>query len=167
MSYKNNEEERKAYQKAYRAKNKEKAANYQKNYQKSYNKTPAGIKTNKLKVWKHLGIKDDLSNIYDNIYILSIHCDVCKVEYKSSFDKCLDHDHDTGLFRQMLCRACNNNDSWKFPDRIKNREKTKEYNAKAKLNIATCECGCKVRRSDLAKHKRTKKHLKLIGLKLM
>lgn len=44
------------------------------------------------------------------------------------------------------------------------RENNKEIIAEKKKEKIECECGCKINRGDLAKHKRTKKHNVLIQL---
>jgi hypothetical protein len=50
-------------------------------------------------------------------------------------------------------------------------EKAKEYYQKNKETIAEkekekvrCECGCEIRKSDIAKHRKTKKHIELISM---
>jgi hypothetical protein len=134
MPYKD-PEARKAYQraydnshkeqiKAYREANKQDILEKQKAYQKCYNETHKddrkiynqtfeGKKSMIISGWKQQGLlHDDYENLYDT-YLQRTHCDICKSDFKDSFDRCMDHDHDTGLFRQFLCRACNNNDSWK------------------------------------------------------
>ena len=42
-----------------------------------------------------------------------------------------------------------------------NKEQIKERNRE----IITCECGCKIRRGDISRHRRTKKHLNLMSNK--
>ena len=37
-----------------------------------------------------------------------------------------------------------------------------EYNEKRSQLIVTCECGCQVRKADIARHKKSQKHLELI-----
>ena len=69
-------------------------------------------KTNMVSRWKAMGIKGDLSFIYDCAYITATHCWVCKSAFKSTHDRCCDHNHDTGEFRNVLCRACNMFDRW-------------------------------------------------------
>jgi hypothetical protein len=94
----------KAYQKAYREANREKFAEYHKAYFQSL----AGKKSS----WKQRGLlHDDYDTLYE-AYLQTTNCDVCKVTFKDTFDRCMDHDHSTGLFRQFLCRPCNNRDSW-------------------------------------------------------
>ena len=61
----------------------------------------------------------------------------------------------------------NNRDDILLKKKVRYNKNKVEINEKKKKDIATCECGCNVRRTDLPRHKRTKKHLKLIGLKLM
>jgi len=49
---------------------------------------------------------DDLYNKWDE----ASNCNVCKIELvrgNSRNGKCLDHDHETGYYRQILCRGCN------------------------------------------------------------
>ena len=49
---------------------------------------------------------------YDK-YMNTEKCEVCQNNFTSSKDKCLDHDHETKVFRFILCRDCNNYDNWK------------------------------------------------------
>jgi hypothetical protein len=94
--------------------NKEERAEYNKKYNKKYRHTPARIKSRTMARWKMWGlIHPDMSELYDKKYLPATHCEHCKKEFKDSFDKCMDHCHETGLFRQILCRSCNSRDSWK------------------------------------------------------
>ena len=59
--------------------------------------------------WKKHGIKSD---DYDKLYYhhMSINnCQLCNVVFDntSKNQRCLDHDHETGLYRMTLCRSCN------------------------------------------------------------
>lgn len=59
--------------------------------------------------WKKNGlITDDIDAIYDR-YIESTNCEKCGAEYKSRTDRCMDHCHQTGAFRNILCQNCNKN----------------------------------------------------------
>ena len=88
----------------------------EKGYSKKYSKTSNGRKIITISSWKRSGLIDSDNDNYQNryeAYIATTHCDVCYIEFKDSFDRCLDHHHETGLFRQFLCRTCNCNDHWK------------------------------------------------------
>ena len=116
MSY--SKEKKKLYNKNYKQKNKEAIKEYNKNYKqknkeavkeykKEYNQSEKGVKTRIISHWKSRGILDeDLSAVYD-YYIKQTHCMICLIEYKDSFDRCLDHDHETGEIRYICCRHCN------------------------------------------------------------
>jgi hypothetical protein len=72
--------------------------------------------------WKRKGlIHDDYSKLYDD-YLKCTQCDVCEKEFKTRRDKCMDHDHTTGLFRQFLCQSCNTHDHFKKVLKNKNTE---------------------------------------------
>ena len=112
-----NKEKYKEYQKQYREKNKEKSKEYQKEYhkgytkkkeyQKDYLKTPQGTKVNRIGVWKHRGVvSDDWDSLYET-YINCESCEECKGEFTDKNIKCLDHNHETGEFRNILCLSCN------------------------------------------------------------
>ena len=98
-------EEYKNYMKEYRLKNKEKI----KKQEKELNKQPHRIKGFRISQWKSRGvISDDYDKLYD--YYLSVNnCDKCNVvlEGLGNNRKCLDHNHNTGLFRNILCHKCN------------------------------------------------------------
>ena len=99
--------DRKAYMKEYREKNREK----KKEYKKQYYQTEAGKKTSRISNWKQRGIVyDDYNSLYD-LYISVWNCEECNVELvEGSYGnnrKCLDHDHITGQFRNVLCNTCN------------------------------------------------------------
>lgn len=84
-----------------------------KHKKKDYQNTPRGRKSLMMSHWKYYGlICDDYSKIYDE-YLLCEQCNICKKEFKTRHDKQMDHDHNTGLFRQFLCQSCNARDHWK------------------------------------------------------
>ena len=80
---------------------------YIKNKEKYF--TDEAIKKSRIYKWRSRGvISDDYNKLYE--YYLSIkECENCGVELNEDeyTRKCLDHDHDTGEFRQVLCHNCN------------------------------------------------------------
>ena len=113
-------ETRKNYMKIYNKNRREKQTIYdrtpaRKKVKKEYNQSPNGRKSNTKTDWRRYGLIDSDNDNYEKqyqAYLQATNCDVCKNEFKDSFDRCMDHCHDTGLFRQFLCRSCNNRDSW-------------------------------------------------------
>ena len=99
----------KEYMKDYYKKNKEKMNNQR----KINRQTEKGIKLNRIQNWKTYGvIHDDFDALYTH-YINTTECNVCKCNFTDKNVRCLDHDHNTGLFRYVLCNSCNTNDNWK------------------------------------------------------
>ena len=90
----------------------EKRKQYHKKYYKEYNQSDKGIKLFRISNWKKSGlICDNFEALYEH-YLKTAYCDACKVEL--TYDKittptrkCLDHCHETGLFRNILCHSCN------------------------------------------------------------
>jgi len=140
--------------------------------------------------WKRRGlIYDNYDELYD-VYINTMECEHCKTEFTKNNWRCLDHNHETGLFRKIVCHKCNAMDSYiKYPNGYSKQEYGKEYRQKNKeyrkeknqewyqANKAEileqnkekieCECGSIVRRSDIARHNRTKKHSDYIASSLV
>ncbi len=115
--------QKKAYDERYRQQNKEKISEYNRVYQqqnkekiaksrKKYIQTEKGKKNGRICNWKHKGIiSEDYHALYEK-YINTSHCEECGVELtvdkiRTSTTRCLDHDHTTGLFRNVVCHACN------------------------------------------------------------
>ena len=97
--------------KQYRIENKEKIAEQNKHY----HKTPQGKKNKIISSWKCVGLILPLpwySILYD-YYIKTDRCEVCDNEFKSKRDRNMDHCHETGEFRWILCCSCNAHDCWK------------------------------------------------------
>ena len=102
-----NKEKIKEYKKEYREKNKEKTKQYYKEYKKNYEQPEEGKKKEKIRSWKKIGVKhDDFSSLYD-YYLNCKKCEECGKEDIKGCNKHLDHNHATGLFRNVLCNSCN------------------------------------------------------------
>ena len=95
-------EKNKEYNKEYYEKNKEEI--------KEYTKSPQAIKVRRLSDWKRRGlIHDDVDELHDR-YLEATHCDECEEEFvndRGISQRCMDHCHQTGLFRNFLCKSCN------------------------------------------------------------
>jgi|DEB0MinimDraft_6_1074348.scaffolds.fasta_scaffold01334_10 seryl-tRNA(Sec) selenium transferase len=109
--YQNNKEkineQKREYQKEYKEKNKERIQERD----KTYWKTEAGKKASRINAWKRIGVKsDDYNSLYE-YYLNCKNCEECNVELVEgrygNNKKCLDHDHNTGQFRNVLCISCN------------------------------------------------------------
>ena len=106
--YQNNKEKRKEYHRQYREKNKEKREEYSKVYKQS----PAGIKSARISHWKFYGvIHDNYDELYER-YLNTEFCELCNIKFtedktRKSTTRCLDHDHNTGEFRNVVCHSCN------------------------------------------------------------
>ena len=66
---------------------------------------------NNISNWIKYGIiSDDYKKLY--YYHMSINnCQLCNILFDKTYknQRCLDHDHHTGLYRKTLCRSCNAN----------------------------------------------------------
>ena len=104
-------EERAEYDKQYKIDNADKI----KQSMKEYNQSPQGKKSRRIVSWKRQGIKcEDWNLIYE--WFLSVtNCEKCDIlltkdKLNTSTTKCLDHCHQTGEIRYVLCHSCNCND---------------------------------------------------------
>ncbi len=113
--YLKNKEKITKRKKEYNLKNKEKIKEYNKEWyekNKDYHQTPEGKKKCTILNWKKRGlICPDYDSIYCH-YLNATECDNCDVTFGEFGDgsgtfKCMDHNHETGEFRNFLCKNCN------------------------------------------------------------
>ena len=104
--YENNKQYYQQKHKTYREEHKDEL----KQKKADYYKTPNGIKSRIINKWKDYGIiSNDFDTLYD-LYINTDKCMYCEKVFADSYERCLDHDHKTGLYRAVLCRSCNTKD---------------------------------------------------------
>jgi len=106
-----NNDKVKAKYKRYYEKNKERLQETKKNQMEEYLKTDQGKKLNRVKNWRNNGlICEDYDKLYEH-YLNTWECDNCGIELVEGNygenHKCMDHNHRTGLFRNILCNKCN------------------------------------------------------------
>jgi hypothetical protein len=77
-----------------------------------YRQSENAKKNDKISKWKLRGvICDDYDALYEKV-INTTNCEECNVlltedSKKTKTTRCMDHDHTTGLFRNVLCLSCN------------------------------------------------------------
>ena len=124
MPYKDPEKKKeyhREYQRQWKLKNPDKMEEYKQNgleHKREYNRnymrnkinTDEGRKQHLIRTWKGRGIiHDDFDTVYD-IYIDTDKCDVCNVELtdgRGKNSRNLDHNHETGEIRGIICKRCN------------------------------------------------------------
>jgi hypothetical protein len=80
-------------------------------YMKEFRASEAGIKSARITKMKQCGIiSDDYEALYEK-WKETTNCEECNVELvggnKGGNRKCIDHDHETGAFRNIICHECN------------------------------------------------------------
>lgn len=104
-----NKETIKDNNKKWREDNKEKLKKYQEENKEKinlYKQQPVRKMKDRITHWKRRGL---VANNYEEIYyrwLNSKNCEICNHDY-SVYTKSMDHNHDNGEFRNILCHSCN------------------------------------------------------------
>ena len=61
-------------------------------------------------------IMDNFESIYQE-YIYQTNCEICGKLFENTKDRCMEHNHNTGEFRNIVCQKCNH---WKWDYKRKN-----------------------------------------------
>ena len=99
--------------------NAEERKEYMKQYLKQYRLK--NKKSSTISNWKQHGLIGDLDAIYDR-WLNATNCELCNKSFASN-KKCMEHNHATGQFRNIVCNSCNTNKS----DRKKPTTNTSGY----------------------------------------
>ncbi len=87
--------------------------------------------------WKEIGlIMDNFEEIYKR-YIYCKNCELCDKVFTKTIDRHMDHNHETGEFRNIVCNRCNQLKS----DRKENVNNTSGYKHIHKHINTTCKKG--------------------------
>ena len=122
--------------------------------------------------WKRSGlIYDDYDDLFE-VYRKTLVCQHCNKEFKNKLDRQLDHNHETGLFRKIVCRSCNSRDFYiNHPDGKDCVQYKKDYRNKNSVELykkanekIKCICGSIGKRQSISQHKKTPKHMKNMEL---
>jgi len=94
---------------------------------KKYRQSEKGKKFYTIRNWKKRGIiTDDYDKVYYE-YMNTTECQLCNHTFKDSTERCLDHCHETGKIRNILCRACNTRDYKSVFNAKEHNQKRREY----------------------------------------
>ena len=111
-----NKEKIKEYNNTYLNENKDKVNEKNRNWRsnnkdkiREYKRTPKEIKGAIIRGWKKKGVICDYDIIYE-IYVDTKECDYCKFVFPSTRYRHLDHNHESGEIRGIICSKCNRND---------------------------------------------------------
>ena len=80
---------------------------------------------NAIRNWKRRGLICREGETYKDIYSLYMNtdfCNQCSVKFNDevrNLNRCMDHSHDTGYFRHVLCNKCNMGFDRKLPSHSK------------------------------------------------
>ena len=93
---------------------KKEKAKYQKEYMKNYVK-PKYHNRDTIYNWKKRGLIETDGYTYQSIYekyMSCVKCESCEVgltidKKRKSTTKCMDHCHQSGIFRDIICHSCN------------------------------------------------------------
>ena len=83
--------------------------NKRQGYTRKYNQSAKGRKSQKINYWRRQGLIGDYDFIYDK-WLNTTHCELCNCDFNTN-KKCMEHCHDTGRFRNIVCASCNSNKS--------------------------------------------------------
>ena len=80
-------------------------------YNKIYRKTEAGKKSYRIHDWKKRGVVyHDFDDLHDYVYNECSHCENCAhqfIDKDNKYRRCVDHCHETGEIRGIICHSCN------------------------------------------------------------
>jgi hypothetical protein len=104
-------EARRAYHKAYRIAHKEQNNEHSRTWVRA---NPERRKRHRrISTWKKAGVvSEDFDALYDQ-FLAATHCADCGLEFAGEWGdgqakfRCLDHCHETGAFRDVVCVGCN------------------------------------------------------------
>jgi len=87
--------------------------------------------------WKKRGLlMDNFEEIY-NKYIYATHCELCNKQFTKTIDRQMEHCHETGEFRNIVCMGCNQR---KADVKLKSNN-TSGYKGICKQKDTTCKQG--------------------------
>jgi hypothetical protein len=123
---------KKCYMKQYKQDNKERLKQYNQDNREKINQqrrewcaknkqrvkksreTHQSKKSNVISNWKKTGLLEygyTYKELYEYYYECN-NCEVCNKDLSTIHQKCMDHCHNDGCFRWVLCKSCNNRDYW-------------------------------------------------------